>query len=106
MCTIDVLHFSGVPTFSCGCYFSFLLLVRSEKDFLFYPRLEVSRLSSPLLDIVIENIFFRQMAIPFDIVMETETVWSPALADYLPFSNCSISQETVSAVSYGLIILT
>ena len=46
------------------------------------------------------------MAIPFEIVMATETVWTPALADSLPFSNCSISQETVSAVSYGPIILT
>ena len=44
--------------------------------------------------------------ITFDIIMASEIVWPPDLANYLPFSNCLISRAMGSAGSYDPIILT
>ena len=60
-CTVYFLRCCGVTPFSCGCYRSFLLLVRLAKDFLLFSLyLEVGGLSSPLSDDVIENHCLRQ----------------------------------------------
>ena len=59
-------HFSGVPTFSCGCYQSFLLSVCSVKEQLvFYLHIEVGGLSSPLLDVIVEHSRLLQKGDPF-----------------------------------------
>ena len=49
---------------------------------------------------------YARRVILFDIIMVSEIVWTPAPANYLPFSNCSISWARGSEWLYGPIILT
>ena len=54
--TIYVLHFCGVPPFSCGYYCSFLIsMLLVKEQLVFPPRLEVGVLLSPLSDVVFEH---------------------------------------------------
>ena len=63
--TIYVLHRRGVPSFSCGCYWCSLLSMCSvEKQLVLCPRLLVGGLTSPLSDIVVENLCLRQKGDP------------------------------------------
>ena len=64
--TIYVLHRRGVPYFSWGCYRSFMLSMCSvEKQLVLRPRVLVGGLTSPLSDVVVENIRLRQKGDPF-----------------------------------------
>ena len=65
-CTIYVLYRCGVPSFSCGCYCSSLLLVCSvEEQLVFFPRLLVRGMTSPLTDVVVEKPRLSQKGDPF-----------------------------------------
>ena len=106
-CTVDVLRCRGVPPFSCGCYRSFLLSVRLAKEKNYFAHVLRSadcclhsRMSS------LKNPVCAKRAISLDIIMALEIFWPPAIANSIPFSNCSISQARGSTGSYGPIILT
>ena len=106
-CTVYVLHCRVVPPFSRGFYRSFLLSVRLVKNklYLFHVLRSVNcclHYQMLLLKIPV----CAKRVIPFDIIMALDIVWPPYLANYLPFSNCSIIQSRGPAGSYGPIILT
>ena len=54
----------------------------------------------------LKSLVCASRVIPFDIIIASDIVWPPALANSLPFSNCWISRASGSAGSYGPIILT
>ena len=84
----------------------FALGALGGKEFIFRPRLEVGGLYSPIYDVLIRITVCASRVIPFEIIIASEIVWPPAIANYLPFSNHLISQARGSAGSYGPIILT
>ena len=105
-CTVYVFHCCGEPAFSCCCYHSFLVSVCSvkKKHFAHVLRSADCRLHSLMSSLKIP--VCDSSVIPFDIIIASEIFCPPDLANYLPFSNCSISRDMGSAGSYDPIILT
>ena len=106
-CNLDVLHCLSVPPLFCCCYRYVLISVRLVKNNLYFAH--VLRSADYHLHFLMSSLKIPVCArrvLVFDIIMESEIVWPPSLANDIPFSNCYISWDRRSAGLYRPIILT